>query len=347
MATLSDAPLRAEVRNGQIYLGVRNWSTYFFEKIVASDKELEQAKLKTQIAIETHVRAFLNSPDGAIDAVKEELIMNLLHTRTTERLVTRPVILKSKNEPDTKPESKTEKKIRLDKVFDKPSNGAILVQRGVSIAQPSALEQARPALKEKAEWVMGVVSALFNPLNDKNLNLWIRRVVNSAIKPAITNSTLHVIADVRLVRKETNRSATTDLLDRGNIVELQYTDAFKNFGNKDAFKDYYKNQLNNVAGTVKSTLLLELPYDNDPVCTDANVYGAVDAAHEFIEKQKLLGKTVSVMIVVPSLPIGRPKSEKRQSPDGASDNVRQSKHFKMAPGKKQGSDEEYMLDPNA
>lgn len=347
MATLSSAPLRAEVRNGQIHLGVRSWPSYFFEKIVASDLELQQARANTQIAIESHVRAFLNSKDASMDTVKEELIMNLLHTRTTEKLVTRPVLSSAKRQSDTKTEAKNRNKICLRKVLDNPSNGAILVRRGVSIAQPDALEQARPEVKEKAEFAMGVVSAIFNPLNDKNLNVWIKKLISAAIKPSLKNSVLHVIADVRLVRKETMRSATKDLLGRGNTVELEYTDAFRNLRSKEAFKDYYKNQLKSVAGFVKSTVLLELPYDSEPVCTDANVYGATDAANEFIKKQQALGKKVSVMIVVPSLPVNTPKSGAGNAPDGVSNHRTDSNTRMSERRQQQESGDENELDADA
>lgn len=342
LAGLSSAPLRVEHRNGQIHLGVRSWSTYFFEKIVASDLELAQIETRTQIAIEKHVRAFLNSPDMSAEAGKEKLIMDLLHARTLNQTTTKPEFSSSKKQPAAKSEKEKNEKIELRKVTSKPFNEAILVQRGVTIAQPSALEQASPELKDKAEWIMGVVDAIFNPLCDKNLRICIRKTVEAAIKPSIKNSTLHVIADVRLVRKETMRSATIDLLDRGNVVELDYTDEFKNLRTKDAFQDYYHKHLKSVSKFVKSTMLLELPYDSEPVCTNANVFGATDAAHAFIETQRQLGKTISVMIVVPRLPDRQPKSGKGRLPDGASEGVRQPETFGTAPTSDTGN----MLDAN-
>ena len=63
LAQFADGPLRLETRveHGVTvkYLGVRSWSTYFFEKLIATSGEKTAAKLETQKAIDEHVRSCL------------------------------------------------------------------------------------------------------------------------------------------------------------------------------------------------------------------------------------------------------------------------------------------------
>lgn len=65
LATFANGPLRLQkkLENGITvrYLGVRSWSTYFFEKIIATPRQIAKAELKTRCAIEFDVRPFLNN----------------------------------------------------------------------------------------------------------------------------------------------------------------------------------------------------------------------------------------------------------------------------------------------
>jgi hypothetical protein len=81
LAQFADGPLRLETRveHGVTvkYLGVRSWSTYFFEKLIATSGEKTAAKLETQKAIDEHVRSFLNNSGITLGYSAEALTADL------------------------------------------------------------------------------------------------------------------------------------------------------------------------------------------------------------------------------------------------------------------------------
>lgn len=93
LADLSNAPLRLQkkVENGVTvkYLGVRSWPTYFFEKLLATPAQKTKAKIEAQVAIEQHVRSFLNNSGLTMAGRTADGITATLHSRVIGRLVTK------------------------------------------------------------------------------------------------------------------------------------------------------------------------------------------------------------------------------------------------------------------
>jgi hypothetical protein len=81
LAQFANGPLRLQkkVENGNtvIYLGVRSWPTYFFEKIIATPAQVAKAKLKTQVAIDRDVRSFLHKSGMTLGRDHESIVADL------------------------------------------------------------------------------------------------------------------------------------------------------------------------------------------------------------------------------------------------------------------------------
>jgi hypothetical protein len=81
LANFANGPLRLQTKMEEdvvvTYLGVRSWSTYFFEKLIATPAQIKEAKLKTRRAIERDVRSFLNNSGMAFWVNAEELTASL------------------------------------------------------------------------------------------------------------------------------------------------------------------------------------------------------------------------------------------------------------------------------
>lgn len=90
LAQFADGPLRLKekVENGVTIrsLGVRSWSTYFFEKLCALPGEKTQAKLQTRKAIDEHVRSFLNN-SGLTLGCDTESVVATLQSKVSRKLV--------------------------------------------------------------------------------------------------------------------------------------------------------------------------------------------------------------------------------------------------------------------
>lgn len=283
LATSSEGPLRLQRRNGEIYLGVRTWSTYFFEKCIAWDSEIVKAERDTQLAIEQHVRCFLSASGTTLSADRGDEITLNLHTRAINKLVSRPVFVNPRTQSSAAKRAANDSTVRsLDETKHTMANGAILVPKGISFAQLSTVVKVKPPVSATKE-PDSLIDRLF-----------------SILKPGVPPSPLQVIADVRLVRKETTLSAPAGLLERGTTTVLGQlpsgTLASKNF------ERFYLGQLNNVADRVKTTIVLELDHDLGTGCSELNITGACNAAEEFIQGQLRRGKHVSVMLAVPALP---------------------------------------------
>lgn len=298
LAMSSDAPLRLEKRGGQIYLGVRTWPTYFFEKIVASEKEIAHTEGKTQKAIEMHVRSFLTDSNTTFNEAEADAVIFNLHKRTTNKLITRPVFLKAVKTPGAEKRQDVHANNDLRKVNGKRFDDAILVPKGISIAALSTIKKPDNKIK--------------------NIDDLIQRLITSIKSPAAKNTTLHVTADARLVRKETYESATKSLLRGGTTFQLGSLPS-KIPPSSEDFSKYYKRELNGVATAVKTTVILELHHDLKNDCSKANVQGALNAANRFMDERKLAGKPVSVMLTVPKLPSDQTWSKLKTSQTAAVD----------------------------
>lgn len=81
LAELANGPLRLQkkVENDVTvnYLGVRSWSTYFFEKLIATPAQITKAKLKTQNAINRDVRSFLHNSKLTMGSDPESIVAAL------------------------------------------------------------------------------------------------------------------------------------------------------------------------------------------------------------------------------------------------------------------------------
>jgi hypothetical protein len=144
LATFGSGPLRLEkkVENGVTvtYLGVRSWSTYFFEKLIATPAQVAKAKIKTQAAIEQHVRSFLNNsgltfgrdPEGLTAALQSKVVgKSVMPESIAEAQADR------KGSPGNMPAYRKPPEVLETK--GKCFNGATLVPRGLSVAAVSPL----------------------------------------------------------------------------------------------------------------------------------------------------------------------------------------------------------------
>jgi hypothetical protein len=81
LAQYANGPLRLQkkVENGNtvIHLGVRSWSTYFFEKLIATPAQVAKAKLKTQVAIDRDIRSFLHKSGMTMGPSHESIVADL------------------------------------------------------------------------------------------------------------------------------------------------------------------------------------------------------------------------------------------------------------------------------
>lgn len=141
LAQSSTGPLRLQkkVENGKtvIHLGVRSWSTYFFEKIVATKMEIAKAELKTQVAIERDVRSFLHE-SGMQLGLENEAIVFLLH----EKVLGKPILPAPASEDDANGDSSRRPKFRKSEFVQTTSNlsrGSGTVYTGLSVAVASPL----------------------------------------------------------------------------------------------------------------------------------------------------------------------------------------------------------------
>lgn len=95
LAQFADGPLRLKekVENGVVIrsLGVRSWSTYFFEKLCALPGEKTQAKLQTRKAIDEHVRSFLNNSGIRLGCDTESLVATLQSKVSRKLMLPKPV----------------------------------------------------------------------------------------------------------------------------------------------------------------------------------------------------------------------------------------------------------------
>lgn len=147
LAELSKGPLRVEkkIENGVTvkYLGVRSWSTYFFEKLIATRAQKTEAKINTQVAIEQHVRSFLNNTGLIMEGRSADGITASLHSRATGRLVTPPPVFKkatggNKGTAILKKDASTEDELRSARFTT--TLGKVLVPTGFSLAVVSPLQ---------------------------------------------------------------------------------------------------------------------------------------------------------------------------------------------------------------
>ncbi|MDB5758786.1 MAG: hypothetical protein JWM30_2075 [Burkholderia sp.] len=141
LSILASGPLRLQkkVENGNtvIYLGVRSWSTYFFEKIIATPAQVAKAKLKTQVAIDQHVRSFMNN-SGLTFSYNEETIVANLQSKTVGKSVS-PVVISEAEEngkSDTRPNYK---KREVVEAKGELLSGTGTVPTGLSIAKVEPL----------------------------------------------------------------------------------------------------------------------------------------------------------------------------------------------------------------
>jgi hypothetical protein len=147
LADLSKGPLRLQekLENGVTvkYLGVRSWPTYFFEKLIATPAQKTKAKLKAQVAIERHVRSFLNNSGLTMAGRSADGITATLHAKVTGRLVTKLPIeqeaaLDQKGKFTTTPTFQNQAEVVSTK--GKIFRGAATVPTGLSVAVISPLK---------------------------------------------------------------------------------------------------------------------------------------------------------------------------------------------------------------
>ena len=230
------------------YLGVRSWSTYFFEKIIASSKEVRQAKIDTQKAIDEHVRPFLHG-------------VSFLHSSNPEALT----------------------RALQARVIRKQISPSLCTD--VLAGHNSQTQNGPHFLKKTASLFHGTTT------------------VPTGVSFAVV-STLKVIADVRLVSKETFNDAFKKNCRRGltSTINPRPLSHFKS--SRANYKAYYLAELRKQSENINSSVALELQPDERSYCSNDNMFGAHDAAKEFIkESAEQRERTVSIMLTVPNLPI--------------------------------------------
>ena len=255
LADFANGPLRLKkkVENGVTvtYLGVRSWSTYFFEKLIATRTEKANAKIKTQAAIEKHVRSFLNNGGLTFGRSAEDLTA-ALQSKVVGKSITPALFVEDGKDQDdiasTEPTYRTLPKVTETK--NKTINGVTTVPTGLSVAVISPLK---------------------------------------------------VIADVRLVtsaRLKTHSASDT----RHGLTVRQVAVVSDRSARAADFKTQYLSRLNSVAGSIETSVVLEVQPDSGKECSEANLDGAYSAAKDFIKTQRSSGKHVSIMLTVPKLP---------------------------------------------
>ena len=255
LAQFANGPLRLQkkVENGVTvkYLGVRSWSTYFFEKIIATPTQKSKAKLKTQKAIDRDVRSFLNNSRITMGRRPEDVVASL-QARVVGKSVTPAPIAAVDNDEDSRTHTRPTNEITdVIKTSSKLFHGTGTVPTGLSLA---------------------------------------------AVAP------LRIIADVRLVTKNTFDSHPKGDLRRGLTYSLSKFPGIDKKTCVNEFKKYYLDNLKKFEGVVQTSVVMEIQLDANGNCSEANREGARSAAKEFVRLQKLQGKHVSVMLTVPELP---------------------------------------------
>lgn len=141
LADLSNAPLRLQkkVENGVTvkYLGVRSWPTYFFEKLLATPAQKTKAKIEAQVAIEQHVRSFLNNSGLTMAGRTADGITATLHSRVIGRLVTK-LPVEQEGKATTAPIFQDQEVLIRTK--HKTFRGAAIIPTGLSTAVISPLK---------------------------------------------------------------------------------------------------------------------------------------------------------------------------------------------------------------
>lgn len=141
LALFANGPLRlqkkVESATTVTYLGVRSWSTYFFEKIIATPAQVAKAELKTQAAIDQHVRSFMNN-SGLTTKYDGETVVASLQSKTVGKSVLPvPVAAVGKNgKSGTRPNYK---KCEVVEAKGKLLRGTGTVPTGLSVAAVSPL----------------------------------------------------------------------------------------------------------------------------------------------------------------------------------------------------------------
>ena len=255
LADFANGPLRLEkkVENGVTvtYLGVRSWSTYFFEKLIATPDQKANAKIKTQAAIEQNVRKFLNN-SGLTTSRNPEDLTAALHSKVVRKSIVPVAIAKAGTDQVGKASTRPtySKTCEVVETKGKAFHGATTVPKGLSVA---------------------------------------------VISP------LRVIANVRLVTEATFKTHPSSDSRRGLTV-AQGDFVIDKLTSVNEFKAQYLKCLNSVAGSIETSVVLEVQRDCGNTCSEANQEGARSAAVEFVGTQRLKGNRVSIMLTVPKLP---------------------------------------------
>ncbi|MET0961306.1 MAG: hypothetical protein ABWY05_00590 [Noviherbaspirillum sp.] len=122
------------------YLGVRRWSTYFFEKLIATPNQIAKAKVKTQVAIEQNVRSFLNNGGLTLGRSAEAITAALQSNVVGKSVTPTPVPMTAANQEGkvtTRPAYRTTSEVVETKC--KIFHGAATVPTGLSIAASAPL----------------------------------------------------------------------------------------------------------------------------------------------------------------------------------------------------------------
>jgi len=141
LAHNANGPLRLQKKvEGGItvkYLGVRTWSTYFFEKIIATSTQIRKAKLKTQKAIDEHVRSYLNNSGikyGANAANAESITASLQSKVVGSSVSPAPSAAAVDKEASETGRRRTDENVEVFETTTSLFRGTGIVPSGLSVA---------------------------------------------------------------------------------------------------------------------------------------------------------------------------------------------------------------------
>jgi hypothetical protein len=145
LADFANGPLRVEkkVENGVkvTYLGVRSWSTYFFEKLIATPAQKANARIKTQAAIEQNVRKFLVNAELKISRNAQDLTA-VLQSKVVGKSITPKVIDNAGTDQVSKASTRPAYSMppEVNETKGMAFRGATTVPAGLSVAVISPLK---------------------------------------------------------------------------------------------------------------------------------------------------------------------------------------------------------------
>jgi hypothetical protein len=258
LADSADGPLRVTIKDNVPYIGIRDWPTYFFEKITCAFNldSLKNIEKETIEDIQIHVSPIVEANSGP-GHPSPHMLLHKLCARTSENslkpdLGSRAFLNASTTEPKYKTFEVTNATIRV-------VDGMMIVPKGLTIT-----------VKE-TENVMADCHLVTNT-NNKPVSGIDRSPASGTNKPGF---------DYAIPKK-----ALSFLNGAGTALTEQKW-----------YEHYYQNLTSNT-NSVHTCVAVEVFPDTALGSSKLNLNGAVRAADKFMDERKSAGKPVSISLSV-------------------------------------------------